>query len=48
MPSSTRPTSMPASVLVSPISTVADDQRIAKTVSALRAPNLSATHPPAI
>ena len=35
-------------LLASPISTVADDQMIAKTVNARRAPNLSATHPPAI
>ena len=47
MPSSTRPRIMPDRLLASPISTVADDQMMAKTVSARRAPNLSATHPPA-
>ena len=47
MPRSTRPRIMPDRLLARPISTVADDQMIANTVSDRRAPNLSATHPPA-
>jgi len=38
---------MPDKLWDSPKSTVADDQMMAKTVSARRAPNRSATHPPA-
>ncbi len=48
MPSNTRPTIIVGRLLASPMSTVANDQITAKTVSARRAPNLSATHPPAI
>src|SRR6266550_2544254 len=47
-PSSTRPRIMPDRLWARPMSTVADDQMMAKTVSARRAPNLSATQPPAI
>jgi hypothetical protein len=47
-PTRTRPISMPARLLVSPMKIVAADQIAPKTASDFRAPHLSATQPPMI